>query len=154
MDGGIIEPASVVSVASTDAVVAPTDPPPTSNAAMPDIPADNQPSALVIVCDVLPAVALSAAVLPATSVQTNLPLHTLDSNVTNSNVQSVASFATTLNATQDVVVSTLAARYLLPHEKVRKLSKAPTHLEVLSIVDDLSKTGSPTRFATWLSDMQ
>ena len=71
--------------------------------------------------DVVPVVVLSAAVLPAISVQTDTPLHTLDSNVTNSNVQS---------ATQDVVVSTLAARYLLPHEKVRKLSKAPTHLEV------------------------
>ena len=96
--------------------------------------------------DVLPAVALSAAVLPAISVQTDTPLHTLDSNVTNSNVQSVATFATTVNATQDVVVSTLAARYLLPHEKVRKLSKAPTHLDVLSIVDELRKTGCPYTF--------
>ena len=89
----------------------------------------------------LPVVVLSAAVFPATSVQTDLPLHTLDSNVTISNVQSVASFATTVNATHNVVASTLAARYLLPHEKVRKLSKAPTHLEVLCIVDDLCKTG-------------
>ena len=60
----------------------------------------------------------------------------------NSNVESVASFATTVSA----VVSTLAARYLLPHEKVRKLSKTPTHLEVLNISDDLRKTGCPYTF--------
>ncbi len=64
----------------------------------------------------------------------------------NGNVQSVATFATTVNATQDGVVSTLAARYLLPHEKVRKLSKAPTHLDVLSIVDELRNTGCPYTF--------
>ena len=115
-------------------------------------PADNIPVtanilAPVIVPDVLPVFLLPAAVLPASSVQTDLPpLHTLDSNVMNSNVQSAASFATTVNATQDVVASTLAARYLLPHEKVRKLSKAPTHLDVLSIVDELRKTGCPYTF--------
>ena len=47
-----------------------------------------------------------------------------------SNVQSVATFATVGGVTNDVVVSNLAARYPLPLEKVRKLSKIPTHLEV------------------------
>ena len=37
----------------------------------------------------------------------------------NRNVQSVATFATVGGVTDDVVVSNLAARYLLPHEKVR-----------------------------------
>ena len=39
----------------------------------------------------------------------------------NRNVQSVATFATVGGVTNDVVVSNLAARYLLPHEKVRKI---------------------------------
>ena len=51
-----------------------------------------------------------------------------------------------LLVTNDVVVSNLAARYLLPHEKVRKLNKVPTHLEVLSITNDLSKNGCPHTF--------
>ena len=91
---------------------------------------------------------LSAAVLPATPVQTDslLPTSDSNSNVMNSNVQSVATFATVGGVTNDVVVSNLAARYLLPHEKVRKLSKVPTHLEVLSITNDLRKNGCPHMF--------
>ena len=146
VDGMILEPAASASVASTDANQPPSS---MSTAAAPadNIPLTANTSAPVIVRDMLPVLLLPAAVLPASSVQTDLPpLHTLDSNVMNSNVQSVASFATTVNATQSVVASTLAARYLLPHEKVRKLSKSPTHLEVLSIVDDLSKTGCPYKF--------
>ena len=142
VDRELLVPPASLSVSWTEALVAPTSQPPTATAATPDHSADNLHIAPAIVHDVVPVVVVSAAVLPATSVQTDLPSHTLDSNVTNSNVQSVALLATTVNATQDVVVSTLAARYLLPHEKVRKLSKAPTHLEVLSIVDDLSKTVS------------
>ena len=38
------------------------------------------------------------------------------------------------------------ARYLLPHKKVRKLSKVPTHLEVLGITNDLRKVGCPFTF--------
>ena len=38
------------------------------------------------------------------------------------------------------------ARYLLPHKKVRKLSKVPTHLEVLGITNDLRKVGYPFTF--------
>jgi hypothetical protein len=70
----------------------------------------------VIVRDVLPALpvlpVLSAAVLPANPVQTDSLLPTSDSNVMNSNVQSVATFATVGGVTNDVVVSNLAARYL------------------------------------------
>ena len=96
--------------------------------------------------DVLPLSVLPAAVLPANPVQTDSLLLTSDSNVMNSNVQSVATFATLAGVTNDVVVSNLAARYLLPHEKVRKLSKVPTHLEVLSITNDLRKNGCPYTF--------
>ena len=64
----------------------------------------------------------------------------------NSNVQSVATSATVGGVTNDVVVSNRAARYLLPHEKIRKLSKVPTHLEVLSITNDLRKNGCPYTF--------
>ena len=79
--------------------------------------------------DVLPLSALSAVVLPANPVQTDSLLPTSDSNVMNSNVQSVATFASVGGVTNDVVVSNLAARYLLPHEKVRKLSKVcPTKI--------------------------
>ena len=90
-------------------------------------------------CDVLPALSvlpvLPDAVLPAIPVQTGLQLSTtLDSNVMNSNVQSVATFATIGGATNDVGGSNCMARYLLPHEK--KLSKVPTHLEVLGITND------------------
>ena len=80
----------------------------------------------VIVRDVLPASpvlpVLSAAVLPAIPVQTDSLLPTSDSNVMNRNVQSVATFATIGGATNDVGGSNFVARYLLPHEKVRKLS--------------------------------
>ena len=72
---------------------------------------------------------LPAAVLPAIPVQTGSLLSTtLDSNVMNSNVQSVATSATIGGATNDVGGSKFMARYLIPHEKVRKLSKVPTHL--------------------------
>ena len=107
----------------------------------------------VIARDVLPALpvlpVLSTAVLPANPVQTDSLLPTSDSNVMNRNVQSVATFATVGGVTNDVIVSNLAARYLLPHEKVRRLSKVPTHLEVLSITNDLRKNGCPIRFLTW-----
>ena len=61
----------------------------------------------VIVRHVLPVLpvlpALSAAVLPAIPVQTDSQLSlTLDSNVMNSNIQSVATFAIIVNATNDV----------------------------------------------------
>ena len=38
------------------------------------------------------------------------------------------------------------ARYLLPHEKVRKLSKVPTYLEVFGMTNDLRKVGCPFTF--------
>ena len=96
--------------------------------------------------DVLPALlvlpVLSAAVLPAIPLQIGLQLSTtLDSNVMKSNVWSVATFATIRGATNDVGESNFMARYLLPHEKVRKLSKVPTHLEVLGITNYLRKVG-------------
>ena len=100
--------------------------------------------------NILPALpvlpVLSAAVLPANPVQTDSLLPTSDSNVMNRNVQSVATFATVGGVTNDVVVSNLAARYLLPHEKVRRLSKVSTHLEVLSITNDLRKNDCPYTF--------
>ena len=73
--------------------------------------------------DVLPALSvlpvLPAAVLPAVPVQTDSQLSTtLDSNVMNSNVQSLATFATIGGATNDVGVLNFMARYLLPYEKV------------------------------------
>ena len=58
----------------------------------------------------------------------------------------MATFATVGGVSNDVVVPNLAARYLLPHEKVRKLSKVPTHLEVLSITNDLRKNGCSYTF--------
>ena len=111
-----------------------------------NITADTAISAPVVVLDVLPLSMLPAAVLPANPVQIDSLLLTSDSNVMNSNVQSVATFATVGGVTNDVVVSNLVARYLLPHEKVRKLSKFPTHLEVLSITNDLLKNGCPYTF--------
>ena len=102
------------------------------------------------VLSVLPVI--PAAVLPATPVQTGLLLSTtldsnvMNSNVQNSNVQSVTTSATISGATNDVVGSNFIARYLLPHEKVRKLSKVPTHFEVLSITNDLRKVGCPFTF--------
>ena len=107
----ILERESLVSVASTDATPAPSSLS-TAAASTDNITADINPAAPVIVHDVSPVLLLPVAVLPASSVQTDLPLYILDSNVMNSNVQSVATFATTVNATQDDVVSTLAARYL------------------------------------------
>ena len=83
---------------------------------------------------------------PAILVQTDSLLLTSESNVMNSNVQSVATFATVGGVTNDIVVSNLAERYLLPHEEVRKLSKVPTHLEVLSITNDLRKNGCSYTF--------
>ena len=98
--------------------------------------------------DVLPALpvlpVLPAVVLPAIPVQTGSQLSTtLDSNVVNSNVQGVATFVTIGGATNDVGGSNFMTRYLLPHEKVRKLSKVPTHLEVLGITNDLRKVSCP-----------
>ena len=103
-------------------------------------------SAPVVVSDVLPLTVLPTAVLPVNPVRTDSLLLTSDSNVTNSNVQSDATFATVGGVTNDLVLSNLAARYLLPHEKVRKLSKVPTHLEVLSITSDLRRNGCPYMF--------
>ena len=104
----------------------------------------------VIVRDVLPVLpalpVLSTAVLPANPVQTDSLLPTSDSNVMNRNVQSVSTFPSVGGVTNDVVVSNLAARYLLPHEKVRRLSKVPTYLEVLSITNDLRKNCCPYTF--------
>ena len=70
----------------------------------------------------------------------------LDSNVINSNVQSVATFAIIGGAINEVGVSNFIARYLLPHEKVRKLRKVTTHLEALGITNDLRKVGCPFTF--------
>ena len=66
--------------------------------------------------------------------------------VINRNVQSFVPFAINRDATHDVVVQNLAARYILPHEKVKKLSKIPTHLEVLSITNEFLKNGCPYTF--------
>ena len=111
-----------------------------------NITADTSTLVPVVVPDVLPLSALSAAVLPANSVQTDSLLLTRDSNVMNSNVQSVATFATIGGATNDVGGSNFMARYLIPREKVRKLSKVPTHLEVFGITNDLRKVGCPFTF--------
>ena len=113
----------------------PTSPTPSTLSinAITAIASANITTAPVIVRDVLPALpvlpVLPAAVLPAIPVQTGSQLSTtLDSNVVNSNVQGVATFVTIGGATNDVGGSNFMTRYLLPHEKVRKLSKVPTHL--------------------------
>ena len=122
-----------------------------STTAITAIASANITPAPVIVRDVLPALpvlpVLPAAVLPAIPVQSGSQLSTtLDSNAMNSNVQSVATFATIGGATNDVGGSNFMARYLLPHQKVRKLSKVPTHLEVLGITNDLRKVGCSFTF--------
>ena len=101
----------------------------------------------VIVRDVpvLSAPVLSA--LPAIpAVIAPSPTLTSNSNVQNRNVHGVATPATSLGATSDVVAAQLQARYLLPHEKIKMLSKQPTHLEVLAITNELCKVGCPYTF--------
>ena len=92
VDGLILEPAlsppapSPPSSTSIFATAITTD---TAN-----ITADTAIHVPVVVSDVLPLSVLPAAVLPATPVQTDSLLLTSDSNIMNSNVQSVATFAT------------------------------------------------------------
>ena len=117
MDGVLLEPAPLPPASSSpsstiiSAAVITTD--------IANITADTAIFVPVVVLDVLPLSVLPAAVLPANPVQTDSFLLTRDSNVVNSNIQSVATFATVGSVTNDVLVLNLAARYLLPHEKVR-----------------------------------